>query len=209
MPRQRKTRQTRKDRNKGGKRLEQKVLNWMNWPKVSKYQPRSHRCWRRLRRPSTESSRRASCCWRSSAGFLCCLSRKSAPLHRCSRRSSSPPARRHRHENSAEYNKEQTNTKILTWQQLYFSLKGLNYRKDSIIIFWFYSLYQRHILQYNKVQFSSCVLEDVGKKFLTIAEAFLVTLMGSPLLVMGISDLSMMYRQASRIPKLNWEKKQP
>jgi len=35
---------------------------------------------------------------------------------------------------------------------------------------------------------------------LTICEAFLVTLMGSPLLVMGISDLSMMYRQASRTP---------
>lgn len=35
---------------------------------------------------------------------------------------------------------------------------------------------------------------------LTIAEATLATLMGSPLLVIGISDLSMMYRQASRTP---------
>lgn len=39
-----------------------------------------------------------------------------------------------------------------------------------------------------------------------MAEAFLVTLMGSPLFVMGISDLSMMYRQASRTPWLNWRR---
>lgn len=43
----------------------------------------------------------------------------------------------------------------------------------------------------------------VNNTVLTKAEAFLATLMGSPLLVMGISALSMMYRQASRIPKLN------
>jgi len=46
---------------------------------------------------------------------------------------------------------------------------------------------------------------NVYEYFLTIAEAFLVTLMGSPLLVMGMSDRSMMYRQASRTPKLNYK----